>query len=81
MYERYSSFRLKIDMSDEREELEHRFASLRKELKGWERLFGRANGGKRPTREDIKANPDIGMWVADDVFVTVLSNLVYSTEI
>lgn len=49
----------KSAMSDERRELEGRSLPLRKELKDWERQFEEKRG-KKPTREDIKANSEIG---------------------
>jgi hypothetical protein len=54
------SFRLNAIMSDERKQLEERSKLLRQQLKVWEKQFGQANSGKRPARQDIKANPDIG---------------------
>jgi DNA replication regulator SLD2 len=40
---------------------EDRTQSLRIELKTWEKEFTATNGGKRPGREDIKNNAEIGM--------------------
>lgn len=37
-------------------------ATLRLELKAWEKAFSAANEGRKATREDIKANPDIGVF-------------------
>lgn len=36
-------------------------ATLRAELKEWEREFSAANGGKKAGRGDIKQAPEIGM--------------------
>lgn len=36
-------------------------AILRAELKEWERSFAAANGDRKPGREDIKKDPEIGM--------------------
>lgn len=36
--------------------------ALRAELKEWERAFAAANGGKKAGRDDIKQNPEIGMF-------------------
>lgn len=36
-------------------------ASLRAELKEWERAFADANGGRKAERSDIKKVPEIGM--------------------
>lgn len=36
-------------------------ATLRAELKEWERAFAAANGGKKAGREDIKRNSVIGI--------------------
>lgn len=33
---------------------------LRQELKEWERAFADANGGRKPTREEIKRDKVIG---------------------
>lgn len=43
-------------MSDERAQ------TLRVELKIWEKQFAAQNSGKRPSREDIKNNAEIGMY-------------------
>ena len=47
-------------MLDDKAVLEQRSSSLRKELKAWEKQFSKANGGKKPAHEDIKADADIG---------------------
>lgn len=39
---------------------EERIKALKSELKEWEREFAEVNDGKKPSREDIKRNPDIG---------------------
>lgn len=35
--------------------------SLKNELKEWEKVFARENGGRKPGREDIKRDAVIGM--------------------
>lgn len=40
-----------------------RIASLRNELKEWERVFAKNNGGRKAGREDIKRDANIGMLV------------------
>ena len=47
-------------MSNDRTVLEQHSLSLRKELKAWEKQFSKENAGKKPAREDIKADADIG---------------------
>lgn len=44
---------------------EERIQALRVELKTWEKQFSVQNGGKRPSREDIKNNVEIGMKARD----------------
>ncbi|TIA48206.1 hypothetical protein D6C77_09988 [Aureobasidium pullulans] len=44
---------------------EERTATLRAELKTWEKQFSVQHGGKRPSREDIKNNVEIGMRARD----------------
>lgn len=36
-------------------------ATLRAELKEWEKAFAAANGGRKAGREDIKKDPTIGV--------------------
>ncbi len=44
-----------------RAEYESNCQSLRVHLKTWESTWAKENGGKKPSRADIKNNPDIGM--------------------
>jgi len=44
---------------------EERIATLRAELKTWEKQFSVQHSGKRPSREDIKNNVEIGMRARD----------------
>jgi DNA replication regulator SLD2 len=44
---------------------EERIQALRLELKTWEKQFSAQNGGKRPSREDIKNNVEIGIQARD----------------
>ncbi|WPH00178.1 Hypothetical protein R9X50_00300100 [Acrodontium crateriforme] len=46
-------------MSGENKENEQAL-TLRKELKTWEKEFANANGGRKPSRDDIKQDPNIG---------------------
>lgn len=46
--------------ADVREQLTSQVSTLRLELKAWEKDFA-ANKGSKPSREDIKANPSIGI--------------------
>jgi hypothetical protein len=39
---------------------ENQSLQLRAELKQWEADWATAHGGKKPGRDDIKRNPDIG---------------------
>lgn len=41
-------------------ELQDQCATLRLELKAWEKDFAADNAGRKAGREDIKANADIG---------------------
>ena len=45
-------------------EYEAKCQGLRVELKTWESSWAKDNGGKKPGREDIKRNPDIGMFIS-----------------
>lgn len=47
--------------SGSRAEIASQAASLRAELKTWEKAFASANSGKKAGRDDIKQNPEIGM--------------------
>lgn len=44
---------------------EERIQALRVELKTWEKQFSVQHGGKRPSREDIKNNVEIGIKARD----------------
>jgi DNA replication regulator SLD2 len=44
---------------------EEQIQALRLELKTWEKQFSVQHGGKRPSREDIKNNAEIGMQARD----------------
>lgn len=44
---------------------EERMQTLRVELKTWEKQFSVQHGGKRPSRDDIKNNVEIGMQARD----------------
>lgn len=44
---------------EERSQLEEQCSSLRRELKTWEKGFANANGSRKATRDEIKANPGI----------------------
>lgn len=44
---------------------EERMQTLRTELKTWEKQFSVQHGGKRPSRDDIKNNVEIGMQARD----------------
>lgn len=46
---------------DERASYESQSQRLRAELKIWENKFAKTSNGKKPSRDDIKQNPDIGM--------------------
>ena len=35
--------------------------NLKYELKKWEKSFADSNGGRKPTREDVKSDASIGM--------------------
>lgn len=52
-------------------------ASLRAELKDWERAFAAANEGEKAGRDDIKKNPEIG--ICHSIFINVLSGLPLTT--
>jgi hypothetical protein len=45
--------------------MEEQIQALRLELKTWEKQFSVQHGGKRPSREDIKNNVEIGMQARD----------------
>lgn len=44
---------------------EERMQTLRAELKTWEKQYSVQHGGKRPSRDDIKNNVEIGMQARD----------------
>lgn len=41
-------------------EQEERLARLRQKLKEWETSYAAAHEGRKPGREDVKKNPEIG---------------------
>ena len=43
-------------------ELEQQSNTLRADLKVWENKWARAHKGAKPSKSDIKNNPDIGGW-------------------
>lgn len=43
-----------------KKEYEARAQKVRADLKQWEGDWAKAHDGKKPGREDIKSNPDIG---------------------
>jgi hypothetical protein len=43
---------------------ENQSLQLRAELKKWENEWASAHGGNKPGRNDIKQNPDIGIYVS-----------------
>lgn len=47
--------------ADEKENLTKRSTELRQELKLWEKEFASANNGRKASRDDIKAHPNISM--------------------
>lgn len=55
----------------ERQKYEDSCAQLRVELKRFEGDWAKEHGGKKPGRDDIKSNPDIGMPQASFVFSSV----------
>ena len=48
-------------MSSGAEQDDSSIATLRSELKEWERVFAKQNGGRKASREDIKADATIGI--------------------
>ena len=52
-------------------EAESQITSLRAELKQWEKTFAFRNNSQKPSREDIKQNPAIGLF--DYLFRSELS--------
>ena len=44
---------------DARKEYEAKAADLKSQLKQWEGDVAKRNGGKKPSRDDIKQNPEI----------------------
>ena len=52
--------RAKMDAA-ERESYEKQSQDLRADLKSWESKWAKEHKGKKPDREAIKQNPDIGM--------------------
>jgi DNA replication regulator SLD2 len=53
----------------EKAELESQSQLIRSELKAWESQWSSTHDGKKPGREDIKNNPDIGKCLNDYVYV------------
>lgn len=54
----------RLEMDDkEREALTEKSNLLRIELKIWEKEFASANNGKKASRDDIKKNRDIGIFL------------------
>lgn len=52
--------------AEERDRVSKQADALRLDLKAWEKEIAAGNGGKKPSREQIKANLSIGMpprWV------------------
>lgn len=49
-------------MAIDREKLEAQSSQLRQELKHWEKRFAKSSTGK-PSRDDIKSDPVIGMYM------------------
>lgn len=49
-------------MSDSDVQLQTRIATLKQELKTWERAFAADNHGRKAGREDIKKDVAIGMF-------------------
>lgn len=47
--------------SQTKSEYEAKCAKLRLDLKKWESDWAKAHGGKKPDRDDIKSNAEIGM--------------------
>lgn len=39
-------------------------AEVKAEIKAWERQFRSEHGGSDPVKEDIKRNPEIGVYIA-----------------
>lgn len=50
---------------DDQEKADYELQSqkLRTELKQWENEWAKTSGGKKPSREDIKQNRDIGVYL------------------
>lgn len=46
--------------AEERARLKAQHDSLRVALKDWENAWRKAHDGQKPSRDDIKQNPDIG---------------------
>ena len=57
---------------EERAELTEKSNALRIELKKWEKEFASASNGQKASRDDIKANPDIGTYRLRDYIFTNL---------
>ena len=51
-----------------RTEYETKSQAIRAELKQWETSWAKTHDGKKPSRDDIKQNPDIGIPFFELVF-------------
>lgn len=58
-----------------RAKYESQSQDLRADLKTWENNWAKTNRGKKPSRDDIKQNPDIGMHSALSSFTKTRSNI------
>lgn len=58
-----------LDTMDDQEKADYELQSqkLRTELKQWENEWAKTSGGKKPSREDIKQNRDIGVYLDDSM--------------
>jgi DNA replication and checkpoint protein len=55
--------------------------TLRAELKGWEKAFAEANGGRKAGRHDIKQDPEIGMIFSFPFCLILTNQFLYSCQI
>jgi DNA replication regulator SLD2 len=53
----------------ERADLTEKSNVLRIDLKTWEKEFASAHNGKKASRDDIKANPDIGTLFSNEILI------------
>ena len=58
---------------EDREVLTEKSATLRSDLKAWEKEFAAQNDGRKAGREDIKQNPAIG--IPTPPYLVVLSDI------